>query len=161
MDFESAYAAYYDQVYRFLLSLCRNHLLAEELTQETFVRAMNHWKDYRGRCAPQTWLCSIAKNLYFTHARREKRRLPGDPDPTLFNYPEKDVESRESLEEAHRALHALPEPYREVFSLRVFAELSYDQIAGVFGKTDVWARVTFFRARAMLQETIRRNHDGE
>lgn len=161
MDFESVYRAHYQAVYRFLLSMCRNHALAEELAQETFIRAMNHWRDYRGQCAPQTWLISIAKNAYFSHRRREKRLLPGDQDPAMFDFPEADMEKRELIEQAHRALHALPEPYREVFSLRTFAELSHAQIAALFGKGEAWSRVTYYRARVMLQEAMKEGDRGE
>ncbi len=161
MSFESVYEEHYKAVYRFLLSLCRNHALAEELTQETFMSAMNHWKDYRGQCAPQTWLISIAKNAYFSHRRREKRLLPGDQDPSVFDFPEKDMENRELVARAHKALHALPEPYREVFSLRTFAELGYAQIASLFGRTEVWGRVTYHRARVMLQEAMKEEEENE
>lgn len=161
MEFESVYEEYFPAVYRFLLSLCRNHALAEELTQETFIRALKHWKDYRGQCAPQTWLMSIAKNAYFSHRRRDRRLLPGDQDPSVFDYPEADMEKRELIQQAHRALHALPEPYREVFTLRTFAELSYAQIAALFGKSEVWGRVTCFRARVMLQEAMKGEEDDE
>ena len=155
MDFEAMYEEYFQAVYRFLLSMCRDHALAEELTQETFMRAMNHLKDYRGQCAPQTWLMSIAKNAYFSHHQRQRRFMSGRHEPEAFSFPEETLENQELLAQAHKALHALPEPYREVFTLRTFAELSYKQIAAIFGQSEVWGRVTYYRAKVMLQENMK------
>lgn len=73
-NFDAVYAAHFRAVYRFLLGLCRSAPLAEELCQETFVQAMVHWRDFRGDCAVETWLCAIAKRLYFSRCRREHAR---------------------------------------------------------------------------------------
>lgn len=156
MDFETVYAEHFKTVYRFLLSLCRDAHLAEELAQDTFFRAMRHWKQYEGRCAPDTWLCSIAKNAYFSHCRKQKRIVLGDVEGETPDLVGDALESRERQETLHRALHALREPYREVFMLRVFAQLDYAQLGRLFGRGDSWARVTYYRAKGLIQEEVRR-----
>ena len=150
-SFEAVYEELFPQVYRYLLVLCGDRDLAEELTQETFFQAIQHIGEFQGGCKLYVWLCQIGKNQYFSWCRRRKRE----------DRPEKLLESagleellldRETSMDLHRRLHALPEPYREVFSLRVFGELSFRQIGELFQKTESWARVTFFRAKQKLRE---------
>lgn len=154
-DFEAVYQAYFRDVYRYALALCRDAALAEEITQETFFKALEHMDQFDGKSKRSVWLCSIARNTYFSMLRKEKyiqkelaAELPGgvDPEQRLLN--------REEAAAAHRLLHSLPEPYREVFSLRTFAQLSFKQIAQLFGKTESWARVTYHRARLKIKEEL-------
>jgi len=158
--FEEVYARHFQVVYRFLVGLSRNAPLAEELAQETFIKAMTHWSNFHGRCAVDTWLCSIGKNLYFSYLRK-RQALPLDslPDPggpsaesNFF-----DLEDQRML---HRHIHGLSEPFKEVLTLRIFADMGYGQIGALFGKTDNWARVTFYRAKVMLRCLIKEdNHE--
>ena len=105
----------------------------------------------------ETWLCAIAKRLYFSRCRRENARpLPQDSRDAQSG-PEELLLSREGEARLHRLLHTLPEPYREIFTLRVFAELDFRQLGELFHKSDTWARVTFYRAKVKLQEAIRRD----
>ena len=154
-DFEAVYQAYFRDVYRYALALCRDAALAEEITQETFFKALEHMDQFDGKSKRSVWLCSIARNTYYSMLRKEKyiqkeptAVLPGgvDPEQRLLN--------REQAATAHRLLHSLPEPYREVFSLRTFAQLSFKQIAQLFGKTESWARVTYHRARLKIKEEL-------
>ena len=156
MDFEQIYSEYFPRVYRYLLSLCSDPILAEELTQDTFYRAIEHSSSFRGECKLSVWLCQIARNCWLSHVRREKRKSPchdagGEADPGDM---EEILIQKDSVFQIHRRLHTLPEPYREVFSLRIFAELSFAQIGGLFGKTEVWARVTYYRAKQKLKEDL-------
>ena len=152
-EFEEIYRKHFDPVYRFALSLTRDESRAEELTQETFFRALRAVDGYRGESSLTTWLCSIARNCFLSEARRAKplplEELPdaGDDAPG----PEERALARDESRELHRALHALPEPYREVFTLRVFAQLSFREIGELFGKTDNWACVVYHRARARIK----------
>lgn len=159
MDMEALYMQYFRDVYRFTLSLSRDAALAEELTQETFFKAMRGIKGFDGRCHPRTWLCSIAKNLYFSRLRAPKTEpldiWPGE----THDGPEAALEASERSMRAHRCLHALPEPYREVFSLRVMGELSHAQVAAVFGKSEAWARTTYYRAKLLLQRRVKEEED--
>lgn len=150
-DFAALYAEHFAGVYRFLCALCRSHALAEELTQETFYKAMKSYKRFRGDASCYGWLCQIAKNAYFSHLRREKA-APGPVDQAAF--PTGDaldaLLAAERLSTLHQALHQLTEPYKEVFTLRIFAELPYADIARLFQQREGWARVVFYRAKAML-----------
>ena len=71
-DFEAVYARHFDGVYRYVYSLCRDEHTAEEITQEAFYRAMTHMDRFDGKCRLYVWLCQIAKNVYFTYAKRQK-----------------------------------------------------------------------------------------
>lgn len=156
-DFDAVYREYYDDVYRFLRGLSANETLAEELTQETFFRAFRSIKDYRGESELRVWLCSIARNLYYTHCRKAKRftggELPDDLPETQTGIAEL-IEDRETALQIHRILHTMREPYKEVFSLRIFGELSFAEIGELFGKNAHWACVTYHRAKTMIQDTI-------
>lgn len=154
-DFEQIYSDYYGMVYGYALTLCRNSQLAEELTQETFFRALKSVGRFRGDCRLDVWLCQIAKNTYLSLSKKEARNL-GPPEETLpdgFDL-EQSVANRDAALEVHKILHGLPEPYREVFWLRAFGELPFAQIAGLFGKTESWARVTYHRAKLRIKEEL-------
>jgi len=158
-EFEQIYLAHFDGVYRFALTLSRDASLAEEIAQETFFKALRAIDGFSGECSLYTWLCQIAKNAYFSHVRKHRKFAP---IPEGFAETQDDADGAEqnllSLERTaamHRALHALTEPYKEVFTLRVFAELSYAQIAPLFDRTESWCRVTFYRAKSMLQDRMK------
>ena len=155
-DFNDVYQRYFRDVYRYAFSLCKNESLAEEITQETFFKALGSLDSFDGKCKVSVWLCQIAKNTYISICRKEKH-LDHDTDTGLLvsrqNIEEKYL-SNESAFEIHKILHKLPEPYKEVFSLRAFGELSYGQIAALFGKTETWARVTYHRARLKIKEEL-------
>ncbi len=156
-DFAALYARYFRGVYRFALSLCRDTGLAEEITQETFHRALKGLTGFRGQSSVETWLLRIAKNQYYDHVRRRKDVSADDVlmDLASRNDLEGELLQKEQLMRVHRLLHGMDEPYREVFSLRVFGELSHAQVASLFGKSEAWARTTFYRAKVQLQERMR------
>lgn len=149
-EFERLCHDEYQTVRLFLVRLCGDAALAEELTQETFYQAMRGWKKFRGQCAASTWLCGIAKRQFFQYCRKP-RPLPVEQLPEV---PGESIEDRllrkETRLEAHRLLHDLPEPYKEVLTLRTFGELTHEEIGALFGKTAAWARVTYYRGRQML-----------
>lgn len=155
-DFERIYREYFDPVYRYALALTRSEHRAEELTQETFFKAMQAIDGFRDDCSVRTWLCAIAKNAFLSEQRRRPQEpldaLPERADESAG--PEERALRREESLRAHRALHELPEPYREVFTLRVFGLLSFKEIAGLFGKTENWACVVYHRARAKLNAKL-------
>lgn len=156
MDYEKLYNAYYMQVYSYAITLTKNPEQAEEITQHTFVKAMSSKSKYGGQSSELTWLCAIAKNLYYDEIRR-KQKLTKIED--VDNIPssddlEKAVSDADAAFRIHMVLHELEEPYKEVFQLRVFGELSFSQIASIFGKTESWARVTYHRARLKIKERM-------
>lgn len=149
------YDKYFKDVYKYVLSLTQNQDLAEELTQETFFKAVKSIDTFDGRCTLFVWLCQIAKNTYFTHYQKSKR-YSSIEEQTLETAEcfEQVFVNQESAFEIHKVLHKLDEPYKEVFSLRVFGELSFQQIGLLFNKTESWARVTYHRAKIKIQEEI-------
>lgn len=156
-DFESVYHLHFCDVYRYALSLCKNEAMAEEITQETFYKALSSLEHFDGKCKVSVWLCQIAKNTYITMCRRRKFVAP-DADVTLLadeNNMEERYYTKQTALAIQNVLNTLEEPYRDVFSARVFGEMSFKQIAKLFGKTETWARVTYHRARGKIKEALK------
>ncbi|MCR4886385.1 MAG: RNA polymerase sigma factor [Clostridiales bacterium] len=152
---EKLYETYYMRVFSYAMTLSGNREQAEELTQETFFRAFARQSAFRGEADEATWLCAIAKNLFVDGRRRESRQAPMPEDlPDTAGSIEQRAADRDSSFRIHMALHALEEPYREVFELRIFGELSFRDVGAIFGKTENWARVTYHRARLKLRERM-------
>ena len=143
-------------VYRFLLSLCGNEDLAEELTSETFYQAYLHLDQFRGDCKVETWLCQIAKNALYRENRRLKRTVPWEQmeDTQVEDGVLERLSDREQAASIYRHLHSLSEPYKEVFLLRVLGSLKFKEIGDIFGRTETWAKVTFYRAKDKLVERM-------
>ena len=155
-EFESIYRAYFTEVELYLRAICKDESLAEELTEQVFFQALKALPKFRGDCDIRTWLCAMGKNCYLTHLRRMKPAEPiGDlqiPDPKQAV--EDQVLDRDQAMAIHRVLHDLPEPYKEVFSLRVFGQLSFEDIGSLFGRTANWACVTYHRARQKIKDEM-------
>jgi RNA polymerase sigma factor, sigma-70 family len=156
-DFEKIYTEFFHDVYKYVLTLCRNETVAEEVTQETFFKAMRHIDRFNGSCKLYVWLCQIAKNTYFSFLKKQRRTAPDIDADFLYSVSdlEKDYVDKETARRLYFLLHNLSEPYREVFTLRVFGELSFLQIGELFGKTDSWARLVFYRAKKQLKEAMK------
>lgn len=154
-DIKIVYDKYFKDVYKFVLSLTRNESLAEEVTQETFFKAVKNIDKFDGRSTLYVWLCQIAKNTFCTHYQKLKRFAPIEECliKTVDSFEESFFE-KETAFEIHKVLHTIEEPYKEVFSLRVFSELSFRQIGELFNKTESWARVTYHRAKLKIQEEM-------
>ena len=154
-SFEKQYEACYMKVLSYVMTLAGDRSLAEELTQEAFFRACAKQDSFRGGSDEATWVCAIARNLFLDEKRRSARHtaVPEDlPDPSKGI--ETLIADRDSSFRIHVALHAMEEPFREVFELRVFGELSFREVGEIFGRTENWARVTYHRARLKLQERM-------
>lgn len=151
-DFEEVYRLYFADVYKYILALSRDETAAEEITQETFFRALSSIGGFRGDCQLRVWLCQIARNQYMSLCR-ERRRFRDSAEAADGGI-EEGFADRDTAKQLHALLHALPEPYKEVFSLRTFGELSFARIGELFQKSESWARVTYFRARQKLKEGL-------
>lgn len=158
MDFDELYSEYFQVVYRFILKLSADRELSEDITQETFIKALKNIKSFKGDCKISVWLCQIAKNIYFSHTKKNARLKTIPIDEISGQICEPDFTSKESLLEIHRILHSLPEPYKEVFTLKTFADLSLAEISQLFGKSESWARVTYLRAKQKLQVLLKENN---
>ena len=155
MDIEKLYQEYFSVVYKYILSLSRDSLTAEEITQETFFKAMKKIGSFRGDCSIRVWLCQIAKNLYYDQLKKQSRfeELPEEYGESTAS-PENDMIRATDRKMINKILHSLKEPYKEVFTLRTYGELSFSEIAELFQKTTSWARVTYHRAGIMIKEEM-------
>lgn len=158
-EFEEMYRRYFRDVYRYILRLSQDEHVAEEITSETFFKAMDGLKHFRGDCEVRVWLCQIAKNSYYTY-RKQKSRTQGLDDAGWASLPiqedslEERWERKDQAMRIRRVLHQVPDPYKEVFLWRVFAELTFKEIGQIFGKSENWACVTYHRAKAMIQNRL-------
>ena len=164
MNFEEIYQLYFHDVYLFILAMSGNPDIAEEITQETFCKALNGIGKFKGSCSVKTWLCQIAKNTYLTYLNRQRRfpREDAGRHAVSSDAPSSMHESAEAIylkkDEAlslYKILHYLNEPYKEVFTLRVLGDLSFKEIGEIFGRKEGWARVAYYRAKLKIQELIK------
>lgn len=159
MNIEELYRTYFDIVYRYIRSISQDGSLAEEVTQETFFKALKKADQFRGDCDVRVWLCQIAKNTLYDHLKKQKKQLLGDEklektESAGGELLEEKLAQRSQAMEIHKVLHRLSEPYKEVFSLRTFGELTFREIGMLFGKSENWARVTYYRARVKIREEL-------
>ncbi|MEO4053974.1 RNA polymerase sigma factor [Solibacillus sp. CAU 1738] len=150
MDFEEIYQAYFHDVYFYMRSLASDENIAEEITQETFFKALKSMHQFDGKKDIRAWLFTIAKNTYFTHYKKQQRQIDQMEQSVLDVQLVEHLMNEEQAFAIHRYLHTMEEPYKEVFSLRTFGELSFEKIGQLFGKSDGWARVTFYRAKKKI-----------
>lgn len=154
--FEKLYETYYMRVYSYVMTLAGKQHMAEEITQEAFYKAFTAKSAFRGESNEVTWLCAIARNLFLDEMRRQSKRTEADLDANAdsgINI-ESEVEDRDASYRIHQALQELEEPYRKVFELRIFGELSFREIGDICEKTENWARVTYHRAKLKLQDSV-------
>lgn len=152
------YQAYFLDVYRYALSLCRERTLAEDLTSETFLKAMDAFHKFRGDCPVNQWLCRITRNLYISHLRKHSRVIPVEeiPEPgmELLEDPAEVVSARDAGERALAATLALSEPARQIVLLRSVMGMGFGEIAALYHKRENWACVVYHRARKKLKESL-------
>ena len=152
-NMDEIYEECFETVYKYLFCLTHNSDISEELTQETFYRAVKKIDTYNGKCKISVWLCQIAKHLWYNQCRKNKRIV--NTDETF------DIEDPQNLEEQfiageekvslYKKMQNLDEKTREVMYLRITGELSFKEIGEILGKTENWARVTFYRGKNKLK----------
>ena len=158
-DFEKIYNEYFNDVYLYIKRLSGDEHVAEEITSETFFKALKSIDSFRGECEIRVWLCQIAKNSYYTYVKKNSKVQDVD-ETELINLPdnknsvENEVQSKLQAFAIQKILHEIDEPYREVFMWRVYADLSFKEIAGIFNKNENWACVTYHRARKLIKERL-------
>ena len=156
MEFEQIYITYFRDVYLYIRRLSNSEHIAEEITSETFFKAMKSIDSFRGDCDIRVWLCQIAKNCYYSYIKKAGRTECIDNveiaeqgasfEERLFRH--------DTAMQIQKILHDVPEPYKEVFMWRVYAELSFKQIGQIFGKSENWACVAYHRARNKIKEKL-------
>lgn len=157
-DIDEIYRLYAEDVYRFIYGLSRNEAVSKDILQETMLKAVLHFDSFKGKCSVRTWLYTIARNEYYNYLdRADNKNLPLDESAGSagYTFEEKLMDSAEAVH-IHKMIHLLDEPYKEVFSLRVFAELKFADIGAVFDRFENWARVTFFRAKERIINIIKK-----
>lgn len=158
-EFEKIYRTYFNDVYRYILKLSGNEIVAEEITSETFFKAIQAIDSFNNECSIRVWLCQIAKNSYFTYLRQNKKHVDLDQfneedNIQWYNPVIEKMEDQSDSIMIQEILYELDEPYKEVFMLRVLEELSFKQIGSIFKKSDNWACVTYHRAKNMIIEKM-------
>lgn len=155
-EFADIYETYFTDVELYLRAICRDEALAEELTEQVFFRALKALPTFRGDCDIRTWLCAMARNAFVSHLRKERpsQSIEELQIPDSRKTVEEWIVDQEQAMAIHRILHDLPEPYKEVFSLRIFGQLSFGDIGSLFGRTANWACVTYHRARQKIQSEM-------
>ncbi len=155
-ELEKMCRLHYKYVKSYALSLCLDESLAEDITQETFYNAIKKIDTFKNECKIETWLCSIAKNL-FLNSKRKKQPDSINDFPYLVGgtTPEDNVIKDENIKRILTEAVRLDTPYKEVFYMKILGDMPYTTIADVFSKTENWARVTYFRARKQIEERIK------
>ena len=156
---EEIYQSYALTVYKYLLSLCKSEDIAEELTQETFYQAIKSINRYDGSCHISTWLCAIAKNQLLSYRRKHPIKESAEDIGAVTDSAEEEAVAYENRIELLRLLHLCEEPYREIMYLRIFGSLSFKEIGDILGKTENWARVTFYRGKEKLRKELDENEE--
>ncbi len=155
-DMEKIYEQYFEIVNKYLFCLTHNSDVSEELTQETFYKAVQKIDSYRGECKISVWLCQIAKNLWFDQCRKSKKRIKAEEidltDAQMLNTLEEQIISNDEKVTLYKKMQKLDEKTREVIYLRITGELSFKEIGTILNKTENWARVTFYRGKNKLKE---------
>ena len=157
-EFEKIYRLYFTDVWRYLLKLTHDENQAEEITAETFFRAMNAIDRFSGRSSLKTWLCAIARNIWLDQIR-EKKKYTDMSDTAMMRIPDSTDHEQETAVkmQASAVLETaakLKEPYRTVFHLRFIDNRSFKEIGAYFGKSENWACVTCHRARQTVRREI-------
>lgn len=162
MEIDEIYERYFKDVLHYMYGLSRDASIAEEITQETFFKALKAIDSYDGRKDIKAWLFTIAKNTFYTYCRQKKKYVDieymEDNESDSITFEEKVID-KEILFQIHKYLHGMQEPYKEVFNLRIFGELPFDKIGAIFGKSSGWARVTYYRAKNMIIEYMEEMDD--
>ncbi|RJE48909.1 MULTISPECIES: sigma-70 family RNA polymerase sigma factor [unclassified Dehalobacter] len=153
---EEIYKEHARSVYKFLLSLSHDVDTAEELTQETFYRAVYSIHKYNGSCKISVWLCQIAKHVWYQELRKRNRNAAQEltEDIPESSTPEQSALLTSDKLFLYKAIHTLSEPMREVVHMRLSGEFSFSEIGEVLGKSENWARTTFYRAKQKIMEVL-------
>ena len=155
MDFDTVYREYAEVVYRYVFTLCQDRHMTEEITQETFYQAIRSVNRYDGSCKISTWLCQIAKHLWYQELDRRKRKGTVELTDGIICERitiEEKLLLQEDVVELYRRIHLLDSVAKEVFLLRITGELSFRAIGELFDRNENWARVTYYRAKQRIMK---------
>lgn len=156
---EEIYTKYSNTIYKYLFCLTHDKNLSEDLTQETFVIAIDKMDSFRYECKFSVWLCQIAKNLWYKHLRKIKKENhisfeEVDSQNFFENSVDDSICKKDEKLELYKSIQKLEEPYRSVVYLKLSGNLNFVEIAEILGKTPNWVRVIFFRAKQKLKKEV-------
>lgn len=155
-DIETIYKEYFQTVYKYLICLTHNEDIAEELTQETFYKAIQKINTFKNDCRISVWLCQIAKNLWYDELKKSKRIKDISEEEYLSIQTKIDMEEniifQEDKKKLYQRINNLNEQMKSVIYLRIIGDLSFKEIGSILGKTENWARITFYRGKERLKE---------
>ena len=155
-DIEKLYNEYFKTVYKYLICLTHNKEIAEDLSQETFCKAIDKIDTFKGKCKISVWLCEIAKNLWLNELKKNKRIVLKEKQEELVDI-KYNIEDRFLLEQdkidLHKKIYNLDSQVKEIFYLKLFANLTFKEIGEIMGKSEVWARVNFYRGKEKIKES--------
>lgn len=156
-DVNDIYEKYAQTVFKYLRILCKDENLAEELTQETFYRAIKSIDRYDGTCKVSTWLCQIAKHIWYQEIDKKNRKKTFElsEDMVSNNTSIEDLFClREKKMEMMKQVYKLDQTAKEVVLLRITGAFSFREIGELFNKNENWARVTFYRAKQKIGKGV-------
>ena len=157
-ELEEIYKEHYLIVYKYLLCLTKNSDIAEELTQETFYKMIKKIDTFKGNSKLSVWLCEIAKNLWYDYLRKKKIKTVSYDEinisDSIVNKEniENEYINKEEFNETTKRIENLDDLSKRVLYLRLNSDMSFKEIGDILGKTETWARVTFYRAKQKIKE---------
>ena len=148
---ERFYKENYSVVYGYLLCLCGDPTLAEELTAETFSKALHQLHRYDPKYKPSTWLCTIGRNLLYNEYRRRKK-LTALEDADWVSAPSVEAAyiQQELVQQIRSCLKSLPSEQQQLFRMRLQG-MSFRDIGLALNKNENWARVTYYRIKHKIR----------
>jgi len=154
---EDIYQKYAKTVYGFLLIRTNNPDLAEELTQETFYQAVKSIKKFKGDSSVSTWLCAIAKNIWYGYRKKNCYSSLEEAENIGTSTVEEDFISDWDNIKILKILHQLENPMKEVVYLRLIGNLSFRDIGEIMEQSENWARVNFYRGKEKIVKGVKEN----
>lgn len=168
MDADRIYREYARMIYIYIYQMCHDADLAEDIVQTTFLKAIQHADSFKEESRISSWLCQIAKNTYYDYCRKKENRNISyetleDIDSRIKPKTNPDIEGllieREQAAMLRKMIHELGEPFKEILMLRIYGECSYREIGELYGKSENWARVNYYRGKMQVLERISENQD--
>lgn len=152
---DEIFQEYGEFIYKYLLRISNNKELSEELMQETFYRAIKSIDKFDGTCKFSTWLCEIARHLWLQQLRKNKVRNSDVLNENIISTNmkiEEEICLKEEKMEVFKKIHMLNEVAKEIVLLRITGVFSFKEIGEIFGKSENWARITFYRAKKKIMK---------
>lgn len=152
---------YSNNIYKYLLCLTHNEDMSEELTQETMYRAIKNINQLKDESKAEMWLCKIAKNLWLQEINKRKKYMILENDnldkfETNENIEDNLIQNDNKLE-LYKNIEQLDDISKEIILLRLNGDLRFKEIGELYGKTENWARVIFYRAKQQIIKEVRRD----